>query len=184
MEKNAGVMDLLRRAKDVPKIVPQSFGREILGNARSMAAKAIPALGLASAAYAVPYAITSAKEKAERNADKADFEESYQRMFDKLPQLQEVVERDGDDKAIRENFEILANMSPDVAKTPAMAAAFVHSALTRGPELFTTSTVKDMVGIQDAVNRSKAMRQRPMNERSGGPFILSTALSNAGKLMQ
>lgn len=176
LEKQAGLREKLMGMLPgaVEEVVSKpTFGQEVLQNTRSMGAKMLPAAGLMGAAYAVPYGIASAQEKARLKDDESDLEDSYQKMFAKLPQLQEVIERDGDDGQIRENFEILANMAPDVAKTPAMAAAFVHSAMSRGPELFTTGTVKDMVGIQSQLNQGR--RQDPYHQSSGIPGILSTA---------
>ena len=184
LSKEAGFFSALKnlgKSVPLPPPPPPSYGQEILGNARSMSAKVLPALGLAGAAYAIPYGITSAKERAQRNAEKGDLEESYDKMFEKLPQLQEVIERDGSDQSIRENFNILASISPDVAKTPAMAAAFVHSALARGPELFTTGTVRDMAQLQGLMNQNRA--PIPFDRTSANPFLLATAMNSAGKLM-
>lgn len=176
IEKRAGIMDIIRRK--MPGAVAETFSTpsfkdQLIGNTKGMASKMLPALGLMGAAYAVPYGIASAKENARIKDDEGDLEDSYQKMFEKLPQLKEVIDRDGNDSRLRENFDILANMAPDVAKTPSMAAAFVHSAMARGPELFTTGTVKDMVGIQSQLNMAR--REQPYHQSTGIPGIITGA---------
>jgi hypothetical protein len=180
----AGVKSAL--GKMIPDAIKQlkdpSVGEAISAGTKRFVKNIVPPLGVMGAMYAVPYGVSSAAQHFKDKQSDEELQSSYNKMFQKLPQLQEVVDRDGNDDMIRENFDILARMAPDVAKTPSMAAAFVHSALSRGPELFTTGTVKDMAQIQSIVDRN---REKPsFSQRSSIPFLMGNAMSGASALMR
>lgn len=185
MEKVAKISAILgkiftnrRAAAEAARLAELARSPSMLQATGQMAKKLLPIAGLATAAYAIPYGITTAVEAAKASRRANAIEQSYEQMFDESPELKEY-RHEGRENEVRRRFDILKNFAPDVAASPMVAGSFVKGTM-ESPDLVHPASLKPIIDMQGAIAQSS----RPTDTYTTGytKLIAPMAALAAGRM--